>query len=154
MNATPLVRDNSSSVNCFAVHRTESHISVRCSRQMAAALRLKTEGRAPGFAGVQLTEVGNSWFRLTPRDTFHTNPEVEVDKATSQLFLEFALLELERYLSTLDTEVSSVKVKKESPLKEVRALSVQGRLSSRPVKPRVSASKLAALAAFAKSKSS
>lgn len=142
--ASPLSRDPSSSVNCFEIHRTDRWISVRGSRQLAEALKIKTENRAPGFAGVYLEETGNGWFRLVPRDTYSRDSDRLVDKTTSQLFLEYALIELEAYLSSLDAPLVQERVKTSSPLKEVRELSVH-QLSSRMVRPRLSDRKLAQL---------
>ena len=141
MNATPLSRDNDSTVNCFAVHRTSSHIAIRCTRQFAAILRLKTEGRAPGFAGTVLMETGNSWYQLCSRDTLD-HKEGDVDEATAQLFLEFAFIELNELLATIDEDVVvGLPPVVSTPLREVRGIRVNGNLSSRPVKPRFTGKK-------------
>lgn len=143
--ATPLTRDDSSAVNCFAIHRTSSHVSIRASKQFAEILRRKTENCAPGFAGVVLMEVGNGWYQLCSRDTLR-HRDVEVDDATAQLFLEYAFIELCEMLETIDQDVViGLAPTVSTPLREVRELRVVGSLSSRVVPPRLSANKYASL---------
>ena len=148
MNTIASSRDNTSIVNCFAVHRTEEHIAVRCTKQFAAMLRARCENRAEGFAGVVLMETGNGWYELCSRDALHFRPEVEVDEATAQLFLEFAMIELLDMVGSLDSIVAvSVTPVIEGTLREVRQVHVSGSLSSRPLAPRLTNRRINALMA-------
>lgn len=124
-------REATSVVNCFAVHRTPSHVSIRCTKQFAGILRHRTEQRAPGFAGVVLQEIGNGWYELCSRDTLHDRPEVEVDEATAQLFLEYAFIELALLLEGIDDRVVvGHQPVVQGALREVHNLHVHGDLSS------------------------
>ena len=146
MNNIAASRDTESVVNCFAVHRTDRRIAVRCTKQFASMLKERCENHAEGFAGVGFLEVGNGWYELCSRDTLHFRPEVEVDEVTAQLFLEYAFIELTEMVSGLDTGpiVFQAPVV-QGTLREVRELRVAGDLSSNRPAPRLHAHKLQAL---------
>lgn len=146
-----LTRDADSVVNCFAVHRGRTQVTIRCSKQFAEMLRANVEQRAEGFAGVVFQESGRGWFAITSRDTLHDRPEVGVDEATAQLFLEYAHIAVLELMADLDESITVITadVRKNGPLREHRSVTVRGAVSSRPVKPALSQSKLNQLQTFA-----
>ncbi len=150
MSNALLSRDDSSTVNCFALHRADGHLSVRCSKQFAELLRQRVDNRAPGFGGVVFQEVGRGWYKLVSRDTFYAKPEVLVDEGTAQLFLESAHLEIKSLMAELDDYVTVITadIERVGPLREVRSIKVWGDVSSNRPRPLLSQSKLNQFANF------
>lgn len=153
MSNAILTRDESSAVNCFAVHRASGHVSVRCSKPFAQMLRHRVENRAEGFGGVVFQEVGRGWYELVSRDALNVRPDEAVDEATAQLFLEFAYIELTDMMASLNQDVTVITAhtKETHALREVRSVVVTGAVSSRPIRPALSVGKWNQLANFAQS---
>lgn len=151
MSNVVLSRDDSSTVNCFALHRASGHISVRCSKQFAELLRQHVDNRAPGFGGVVFQEVGRGWYEVVSRDTFYSKPDVLVDEDTAQLFLESAHLEIKSLMAGLEDDITVITadVERVGPLREIRSITVRGDVSSNRPRPALSRFKMNQLANFA-----
>jgi hypothetical protein len=150
MSNAILSRDESSTVNCFALYRARGHITVRCSKQFAELLRQRIDNRAPGFGGVVFQETGRGWYEVVSRDTFYARPDVIVDEATAQIFLETAYLEIQSLMESLDDNITVITadVKSTRLLREVRSVRIIGAVSSRPTPPALSPSKFNQLANY------
>ena len=106
MSNNILVVDSRSALNCFSVHLSMTRITLRCTPGFANAIRTLVVEGGDGFGGVEFTEKGNSWYELTPRETWGPTRRRVADATLKGIFLYEAFASLKALLERLDVPVT------------------------------------------------